>query len=75
MSNKEEVLGGLFDLLCDDFKVMLQDGTMTPSDRKALLEFLKQNDITCNADANPKMQEILKELPFDDNIEAGLAVN
>jgi hypothetical protein len=66
MSVDTKKLINLFDALADDFAEMLKDKTMTPADRKTLLQFLSDNNINCDGGLNPKVQNILDSLPFDD---------
>jgi len=57
----------LFDALADDFAKMLKDDTMTPADRKTLLQFLSDNNINCDGALNPKIQSILDRVPFNED--------
>lgn len=66
MSADPTKLINLFDALADDFAVMLKDKTMTPADRKTLLQFLSDNNINCDGSLNPKVQNILDSVPFQD---------
>jgi hypothetical protein len=72
MSDK---LDTIFDLLCDDFIKQLKDSTLNSADRKTLLEFLKDNNIKCNGQANTKIKSILDKLPFDENVTNGNVIN
>lgn len=58
----------LFGLLCEDFKKLL-DGKepMSSTDRKLLMEFLKDNEIKCVGSNNPHVKSIVDRLPFDEN--------
>jgi len=62
----EQKLISLFDSLADDFAKMLKEGTMTPADRKTLLQFLADNNINCDGNMNPKIKNILDDVPFQD---------
>lgn len=60
-------LVNLFDLLADDFAKMLKDGTLTPADRKTLLQFLENNNINCDGELNPKIKNIMDSVPFPED--------
>lgn len=60
-------LDTIFDMLCDDFIRMLKDEKLGASDRKTLLEFLKDNNVKVNGTANSKIKNILQDLPFDES--------
>lgn len=75
MTNKpnytlEDHMVELFELLCEDFKKLLRGGEITSADRKTLLEFLKDNEISCVGSNNKHVSSILDDLPFseDDNL-------
>lgn len=61
----------LFDLLCDDFKKLLEkeDG-MTAADRKLLIEFLKDNNVTCVGMNNKNITSIVDKMPFPEDKRA-----
>ncbi len=71
----EDKLTELFDLLCDDFKKQLEEGTLSSADRKSLLEFLKENQINCVGYNNQKINSIVESLPFDENVEGLRSIN
>lgn len=57
----------LFDLLCDDYKALLEKKEMTPADRKTLIEFLKNNDITAVPAQGSALGNLVSQLPFNDD--------
>jgi hypothetical protein len=72
---KTNKLEKLFELLCDDFSRMLSDKEMTAPDRKLLIEFFKDNDISCVGSNNQNIQNIIEKLPFNEELEHSLSVN
>ncbi len=65
----------LFELLCGDFKKLLQAGELTSADRKSLLEFLKDNQITCVGQNNRHVSSILDTLPFEEEDTHPISIN
>ena len=65
----------LFEALCDDFKKLLDTGEMSSVDRKSLMEFLKENEINCVGSNNKNITSITASMPFDEDVEAGRAIN
>lgn len=64
----------LHTLLCEDFKSLLnRDEPMTAADRKLLLEFLRDNNITVVGMNNKNITNLVERLPFAEN--EGLAIN
>ena len=65
----------LFDSLCDDFQKLLDAETpMTAADRKLLIEFLKDNEVTCIGHNNQSVVSIIDKLPFSEE-DSKLAIN
>lgn len=65
----------LFELLCDDFSKLLENGDMTAADRKLLIEFLKDNEVTCVGSNNKNVKNIIENLPFSEDVENKIAIN
>ena len=68
-------LENLFEMLCDDFQRLLTDEKMTASDRKLLVEFLKDNGVSCVGMNNKKVKNIADNLPFSEDVENNIAIN
>lgn len=68
-------INGLFDLICDDFSKMLKAEELSTADRKLLLEFLKDNDVTCIGKNNTSVKNIIDNLPFAEDVEQGRTIN
>lgn len=62
-------LENLHDLLCDDFERLLKDKNLSTSDRKLLMEFLKENGVSSVGSNNPKIKSIIDNLPFSEDDE------
>lgn len=71
----ESKLTELFELLCEDFKRILKAEDMNTADRKVLMEFLKDNDISCVGSKNSSIQSIVTNLPFSEDVEEGRSIN
>ena len=61
---KEEKLGGLFELLCDDIIFRIQEGTATSTDLNVARQFLKDNGITAAPAAANPLEGLVNALPF-----------
>lgn len=69
-------LENLFELLCEDFQKLLEkDEPMSAADRKLLIEFLKDNQITCVGQNNKNIKSIVENLPFSEEVEQHRAIN
>jgi hypothetical protein len=66
MSNNTKMVE-LLALLCVDFEEKLRKKEMTTADRKALIDFLKNNDITAENSIGSPLGQLVKNLPFDDD--------
>lgn len=62
----------IFDLLCEDFIKLLKEGKLNSADRKTLLEFLKDNNISAHGAANKSINSILDNLPFSEEDDANI---
>lgn len=72
----ESKLIALFDMLCEDFKKLLEkDEPLTAADRKLLMEFLRDNNITCEGTRNKNISNIVESLPFSEEVEQNRAIN
>lgn len=72
----EDKLVELFELLCEDFKSLLQkEGAMSSKDRQILIEFLKDNNVSCNGLKNNKINSIIDNLPFSEDVQNNKAIN
>lgn len=71
----ENKLIELFELLCDDFKKLLSSGEMNSTDRKILMEFLKDNQVSVVGMKNKNIKSIVESLPFSEDVEQGRAIN
>jgi hypothetical protein len=69
MSNEKKMVE-LMALLCVDFEEKLHKKEMTTADRKALIDFLKNNDITAENSPSSPLGNLIKNLPFDDDSSA-----
>ena len=66
MSDRNEKLYGLQDLLIDEFIKRIQSGEASPSDLNAARQLLKDNQISAIATDNNPMADLVSILPFDD---------
>lgn len=48
---------------------------MSAADRKLLIEFLKDNEISCVGANNPNIQSITDMLPFSEEVEGKRSIN
>lgn len=66
----------IFDLLCDDFKNLLErDEPMSAQERKLLLEFLRDNGISVVGMNNDKIKSIVDTLPFSEEEQTNTSIN
>ena len=66
-------MNDLFDSLCDDFQKLLDTKeSMSSADRKLLLEFLRDNEISCVGENNPKLTSIAATLPFPEENQTSI---
>lgn len=69
MASKEKMTQ-IFDLLCDDFIALLKDKKLQTSDRKLLMDFLKDNGVDADLSQNPEIKKhVLNNLPFSEDDE------
>jgi hypothetical protein len=67
MTDKNQKLQGLQDLLIDEFIKRIESGEASPSDLNAARQLLKDNDIhAAMKDDNP-MANLVSMLPFNDD--------
>ena len=66
MSDKNEKLHGLQDLLIDEFIIRIQSGLATPSDLNAARQLLKDNNIHAAVKNDNPMANLVNILPFND---------
>ena len=66
MSDKNEKLHGLQDLLIDEFINRIQSGEATPSDLNAARQLLKANNIHAAVKHDNPMANLVNILPFND---------
>ena len=66
MSDKNEKLHGLQDLLIDEFINRIQSGEATPSDLNAARQLLKDNNIHAAVKNDNPMANLVSILPFND---------
>ena len=66
MSDKNEKLHGLQDLLIDEFINRIQSGEATPSDLNAARQLLKDNNIHAAVKNDNPMANLVNILPFND---------
>lgn len=67
MSDKNEKLHGLQDLLIDEFINRIQSGEATPSDLNAARQLLKDNNIHAAVKNDNPMANLVNILPFNDD--------
>lgn len=67
MSDKNEKLHGLQDLLIDEFINRIQSGEATPSDLNAARQLLKDNNIHAAVKNDNPMANLVSILPFNDD--------
>ena len=66
MSDQNEKLHSLQDMLIDEFINRIKSGEASPSDLNAARQLLKDNDIHAAAQNNNPMTNLVSMLPFDD---------
>ena len=66
MSDKNEKLHSLQDLLIDEFINRIQSGEATPSDLNAARQLLKDNNIHAAVKNDNPMANLVSILPFND---------
>lgn len=66
MSDKNEKLHGLQDLLIDEFINRIQSGEASPSDLNAARQLLKDNNIHAAVKNDNPMANLVNILPFND---------
>ncbi len=66
MSDNNEKLHGLQDLLIDEFITRIQSGDATPSDLNAARQLLKDNNIHAAVKNDNPMANLVSILPFND---------
>ena len=66
MSDKNEKLHGLQDLLIDEFINRIQSGEASPSDLNAARQLLKDNNIHAAVKNDNPMANLVSILPFSD---------
>lgn len=77
MSEREAILGRLFDAVAEQLLERVSTGEATPKDIENALRFLRDNGVNCDINALPEgtpEKELLKSLPFPtktDLIEEG----
>ena len=67
MSDKNEKLHGLQDLLIDEFINRIQSGEASPSDLNAARQLLKDNNIHAAVKNDNPMANLVSILPFNDD--------
>jgi hypothetical protein len=66
MSDKNEKLHNLQDLLIDEFITRIASGEASPSDLNAARQLLKDNDIHAAVKNDNPMANLVSMLPFND---------
>jgi hypothetical protein len=66
MSDNNEKLHGLQDLLIDEFITRIQSGDATPSDLNAARQLLKDNNIHAAVKNDNPMANLVSILPFNE---------
>ncbi len=66
MSDKNEKLHNLQDLLIDEFITRIASGEASPSDLNAARQLLKDNDIHAAGKNDNPMANLVSMLPFND---------
>lgn len=66
MSDKNEKLHNLQDLLIDEFITRISSGEASPSDLNAARQLLKDNDIHAAVKNDNPMANLVSMLPFND---------
>ncbi len=67
MSDKNEKLHNLQDLLIDEFITRIASGEASPSDLNAARQLLKENDIHAAVKNDNPMANLVSMLPFNDD--------
>jgi hypothetical protein len=67
MSDKNEKLHNLQDLLIDEFITRIASGEASPSDLNAARQLLKDNDIHAAVKNDNPMANLVSMLPFNDD--------
>ncbi len=65
MKHIEEKLVNLLEELIDDYRVKLKNGELNASDRKVIVELLKNNGITIDLKKGNPLSFLTEDLPFD----------
>ena len=66
---KEEKLGSLFDLVCDDLTGRIASGEATSTDLNVARQMLKDNGITATPAADSPLNSLTNALPFPSSDE------
>lgn len=66
---KEDELGDLHGVFAHYLSERLKSGDATSQELNVIRQFLKDNDISCLAERNNDMMDILQDLPQYDNPE------
>lgn len=61
---KEQKLGSLFDLVCDELTDRIGSGDATPTDLNVARQLLKDNNITAHPAAASPLEQLSNALPF-----------
>tara|TARA_Y100000401_G_C8267531_1_gene196573 strand:- start:164 stop:400 length:237 start_codon:yes stop_codon:yes gene_type:complete len=70
---KEEKLGNLFDLVCDDLTSRINSGDATSADLNIARQMLKDNGITAAPVKESPLQALTNALPFPSSDEVSAA--
>ena len=66
MSNQNDKLHGLQDMLIDEFIRRIQSGEASPSDLNAARQLLKDNGVMAAVESKNPMADLVSILPFED---------
>lgn len=69
MTEKSKKLDLLQDMLIDEFMERIKSGEATPSDLNAARQLLKDNGVQCQISDNNPASDLMKLLPFEDDID------
>ena len=61
---KEQRLGSLFDLVCQELITRIGDGEATPTDLNVARQLLKDNNITAHPAVESPLAQLSNALPF-----------